>query len=261
MNNKLTLAIPKPCSQTWEQMKPTELGGFCQHCSTEVIDFTKMSTEELQRYFSHITGEVCGRLDSSQLEQLNRLNAINTSTPNRFSYKLLLASAIALFVHSDASSQQPSSKKHEPTHLEETGLSEKKSKGYRGTFEIRGVVKAAEDQSPIDKASVMVVSTGQGIITDSLGKFKLIVKGEPKQKQRLKVSYLGYETTNVDIVLGENSELIITLQPDQLIMGEVVVVGPKSRICTTLVGSIRYTTTKRPSFFKRVINHVGNWFR
>jgi hypothetical protein len=138
MNNKLTLAIPKPCSQTWEQMKPTELGGFCQHCSAEVIDFTKMSTEELQRYFNKKTGSVCGRLDSTQLEQLSHLNAANTSTPNRFSYKLFLASAIALFVHSNANSQQPSSIKQEPTHFEETGLLEKKSTGYRGTFEIRG---------------------------------------------------------------------------------------------------------------------------
>jgi hypothetical protein len=123
------------------------------------------------------------------------------------------------------------------------------------------VVKAAEDQSPIDKASVMVVSTGQGVVTDSVGKFKLIVKGERKQKQRLKVSYLGYETTNVDIVLGESSEVIVTLLPNNMLMGEVVVVGVTPRKSSTLVGSISYFTPKRLSFFKRVINHVGNWFR
>lgn len=261
MNNKLTLAIPKSCSQTWEQMKPTELGGFCQHCSTEVIDFTKMSTEELQRYFNQKTGAVCGRLDSTQLEQLSHLNAANTFTPNRFSYKLFLASAITLFVHSNANSQQSERKKQLPTHLVESGNLEKKKFIYPGIYEVRGVVKAADDKSPIPQASVKVVSTRQGVVTDSLGRFKLMVKGELKQKQRLQVSYLGYTTANVDVVLGENSQLMIELLPDNLIMGEVVVVGPKSKVCTTLVGSIRYTATKRPSFFRRVINHVGNWFR
>ena len=72
-----------------------------------MIDFTKMTTIELQRYFAQNRGEVCGRIDAGQMTQLNRLSTIDVASQSRFQYKWLLASAFTLFIHSSANSQQP----------------------------------------------------------------------------------------------------------------------------------------------------------
>lgn len=266
MNNKITLDIPKPCSQAWHEMKPTAIGGFCQQCNKDVIDFTKMTTAELQRYFAQNRGEVCGRIDAGQMAQLNQLSTVDIAAQSRFQYKWLLASAFTLFVHSSANSQQPVLKEQSPTHLVEPGQLEKKKFTYPGVYEVKGIVKAAEDQSPIQQASVKVVSTNQGMVTDSLGRFKLMIKGELNQKLKLQISYLGYATQDVEVVLGHNKELVVELLPDNLLMGEFEVVGYQSKKSSVLVGSITTISSadikacEKPSFFKRIINRVSSWF-
>ncbi len=65
------LAITKPCLQDWEAMLPTEDGKYCLSCKKQVIDFSKMSDEEVQNYFSNNTNQsTCGRFYTNQLERI-----------------------------------------------------------------------------------------------------------------------------------------------------------------------------------------------
>ena len=51
MKQDLILHIENPCDKSWNEMGKTVSGKFCSHCSTEVVDFTEMSTAELKAYF------------------------------------------------------------------------------------------------------------------------------------------------------------------------------------------------------------------
>ncbi|MBU3714115.1 MAG: hypothetical protein FGM46_04125 [Ferruginibacter sp.] len=59
--------IPEPCNQNWNQMSPTGIGRYCDTCKLTVVDFTKMSLDEIKNHLLN-NSYVCGRFDCSQVE-------------------------------------------------------------------------------------------------------------------------------------------------------------------------------------------------
>ncbi len=68
MSRPITISIPKPCHENWQEMTATERGGFCKSCQKEVIDFTKKTEDETHRILS-AGGATCGRFRTDQLER------------------------------------------------------------------------------------------------------------------------------------------------------------------------------------------------
>jgi hypothetical protein len=65
----LSISIPKPCHEDWNEMTPIEQGAFCGKCAKTVVDFTKKSTKEIKNFFlSRSQDKTCGRFLSSQLD-------------------------------------------------------------------------------------------------------------------------------------------------------------------------------------------------
>ncbi len=66
--NLFKIYIPEPCFEDWDKMTPTEQGAFCGVCSKDVIDFSKKSDEEIQRYLAeNANAKICGRFNVSQI--------------------------------------------------------------------------------------------------------------------------------------------------------------------------------------------------
>mgnify|MGYP002629858095 CR=1 FL=1 len=66
------ISIPKPCSENWNEMTPTDIGAFCQKCALEVYDFTNKSGDEIRDILTlNIGSRVCGRIEPRQLNELN----------------------------------------------------------------------------------------------------------------------------------------------------------------------------------------------
>ena len=57
------IKIAKPCNEAWDKMSKNNLGRHCQLCDKTVVDFTKMSSEEIRDYLSKKGKErICGRI-------------------------------------------------------------------------------------------------------------------------------------------------------------------------------------------------------
>jgi hypothetical protein len=70
MSNKIIqLSIPKPCSEKWNEMTPTEKGRFCSVCERNLIDFTHFSDDELLRFVKKNDDKICGRFTKNQLDR------------------------------------------------------------------------------------------------------------------------------------------------------------------------------------------------
>ncbi len=41
----MSITAPKPCTEKWDNMSPSERGGHCSVCQTEVVDFTDWKTD------------------------------------------------------------------------------------------------------------------------------------------------------------------------------------------------------------------------
>lgn len=69
-NKKITINVPEPCHENWNQMTPEDKGRFCAVCSKTVIDFSTMSNTEVQDYFIKTEEQnICGRFRSNQLSE------------------------------------------------------------------------------------------------------------------------------------------------------------------------------------------------
>lgn len=56
------IQIEKPCSENFHAMHSVEGGKFCDSCQTKVIDFTKMSLNEIENHFkTNSEQKICGR--------------------------------------------------------------------------------------------------------------------------------------------------------------------------------------------------------
>ncbi len=89
---------------------------------------------------------------------------------------------------------------------------------YAQERQVKGVVISAEDGEPIIGASVSIVGTTQGTVTDFDGNFMLNI---PASAKKITVSYVGMKPLTVDISQNMN----ITLYPDATQIDEVVVTG------------------------------------
>jgi hypothetical protein len=70
METKINIHIPDPCPENWNLMIPSEKGRFCDACNKVVVDFTRMDTEDIIRYFKDMQGtKVCGHFRDTQLTQ------------------------------------------------------------------------------------------------------------------------------------------------------------------------------------------------
>lgn len=98
MERKLKITIPKPCHEDWNKMTPDATGKFCHKCETSVIDFTKMSAIEIQKYFIENKGKkICGKFNNKQLDKLIiKIPYQVLETPMRFHKMFLLALLMAM---------------------------------------------------------------------------------------------------------------------------------------------------------------------
>ncbi len=65
--------IPTPCPEDWEKMKIGLTSRFCESCSKYVMDFTKMSRQEILEYLlENQSQRTCGRILPSQLDFTRR---------------------------------------------------------------------------------------------------------------------------------------------------------------------------------------------
>jgi TonB-linked SusC/RagA family outer membrane protein len=104
--------------------------------------------------------------------------------------------------------------------------------GFAQTRNITGTVTDKQTGEAIIGASVMVVGTTTGAITDIDGRFSLAVPSNAT----LTVSYVGYTPQRVSV--GNQSAITILLSEDEMKLEEVVVVGYGTQKKATLTGSV-----------------------
>ncbi|WP_372754489.1 SusC/RagA family TonB-linked outer membrane protein [Labilibaculum sp.] len=101
--------------------------------------------------------------------------------------------------------------------------------------EVTGVVSSGEDDTPIPFASVVLKGTTIGTSTDFDGKYVISVP----EGATLSFSMIGFET--MEVLVGEQTEINIVLEPRTTGLDEVVVVGygvQKKSVVTASISSV-----------------------
>lgn len=103
---------------------------------------------------------------------------------------------------------------------------------------VTGVV-VADDGFPMPGVTVMVKGTSKGTITDIDGKYNLQVS----RGSTLEFSFIGYEDRQV--VVGEDSEINVTLREEVELLDAFEVIGYGSRKKSDMIGSVSTVSSDR----------------
>ncbi len=94
----IKFSIPTPCHEDWNKMTANSQGAFCNSCQKNVIDFTKLSDEEVLQYLNNnLYKETCGRIEVKQLDRINLQIDENILYSNISNWKKYLAIILICF--------------------------------------------------------------------------------------------------------------------------------------------------------------------
>lgn len=230
-HKKIQISIPKPCSEDWSKMTPTERGRFCAMCTKEVVDFTKMNTNETI-YVLEKTPNLCGRFYAKQLDKdlISLDSAVSKRSGFHWLDKLVAASLVLFTVNSikaqGASKINDSQVKeqvletiHEDSNKIETPKNER--------VVIRGSITDIETLEPVAYAQIMAQNTEAGCLSDLNGKFELVLPASFQGDSLiLLIKFVGYLEQRITIYRKDFSqELDVKLDAPSALAGEVVVIG------------------------------------
>jgi hypothetical protein len=93
---QVSFSIPEPCHVPWEGMTTVnDIHRHCASCEKTVVDFSRMSDDELLLYLRHNSGSTCGRFAKHQLNRPMQLLP-GRSAPAKW-WKTLLLLPLTLF--------------------------------------------------------------------------------------------------------------------------------------------------------------------
>ncbi|MFO0357762.1 MAG: T9SS type A sorting domain-containing protein [Sphingobacteriaceae bacterium] len=107
-DKQVIIRVPEPCNEDWNKMNPDEKGRFCASCATSVVDFSKMSDEELKVFLINNKGQkTCGHFKRTQLNRpisitidLQKMPS-NMNATNKFAMALFIVFGSLLFSCTD----------------------------------------------------------------------------------------------------------------------------------------------------------------
>src|SRR6187402_1603316 len=109
MKSSLNLSIPTPCHEKWDNFTPVSNGRFCDSCSKVVIDFTKMSDQEILEFMQSKPAHACGRFRPNQLKIYSQTPIVKIN-PGLTLLKASLLSILMMLISKPASAQTANTK-------------------------------------------------------------------------------------------------------------------------------------------------------
>lgn len=98
---------------------------------------------------------------------------------------------------------------------------------------VSGRVKSSDGSETMPGVNVLVKGTTQGTATDIDGNFSIDV---PSESSVLVISFIGYQT--IEVQVGNQSRIDVTLEPDLSSLSEVIVVGYGTQERAKVTGAI-----------------------
>jgi TonB-linked SusC/RagA family outer membrane protein len=106
-------------------------------------------------------------------------------------------------------------------------------------IQVKGTVTSADGQGTLPGVSIVVKGTSQGTTTDGNGKFEITV---PNVESSLVFSFVGY--VSQEILVGNRTDINVTLQADNKALSELVVVGYGTQKRVNLTGAVTQIQSK-----------------
>jgi hypothetical protein len=178
-STRFILQIEKPCHTNLSAMERNDVGLFCTSCEKHVIDFSKLSDEEVISIVEKTDGKICGRFTKSQLDRVFTASQKRQSSPR---LNKILAGLFAFGMLESAHVEAKETKNAEmvwsdvkqQNNIPENDFEKNKISGDTAKNIISGIVLEDVTKKPVTNGFVILYGTSYTAPIDS-GKFSLII--------------------------------------------------------------------------------------
>lgn len=216
MKTQFNLDIKTPCTENYDEFKPTPNGGFCSSCTKEVVDFTNMSSDEIASFFKNKNAiNTCGRFHSNQLKTYNKhpkqvskfsfIGSIGLACLSLFSFGTLQAQ--------DTQNKTKNAENEDKKIIVKDNLKEVLVKG--NVTDTSGV--------PLPGVNIVLDGTSEGVATDFDGNF--VFPKKLKVGDVLIFSYIGMDSRKVVITNQDATSQLELKMEVGLQLSECILVG------------------------------------
>lgn len=218
------ITIPKPCKEDWEQMTQTEKGKHCASCNKVVIDFTKMSNDEIISILLKNKGnKVCGNFYNTQIDK--PVKYISLKRQSKWpAIAAMLAAGTFTFNWGFVQAQKDEIAKYETPTLR---VGEKKTEPSNDsliTYSIKILTK--EGKRPIYGASVHIEKIGE-YTSDKNGMINFSIS-EKEIPELIHISFWadGYKYEDIHIkkakiIHSKKIELLMVEYEEMMLKGDI----------------------------------------
>lgn len=212
MRKAITITIPEPCHENWNNMSPNEKGRFCKACDKTVHDFTKKTDEQIVKNFLD-NEKLCGRFKTNQLNK-----ELVYSRKDKNSFRTLLASGLfsMLAIGSYKSIAQTNPKTIQTDAIKNPSVKGKLATSILPENLVFGTV-LDENDLPLPGTIVIIKGTKKGTQTDFNGNFEL----KARKGETLVFRFIGYDSQEHEVL--DKSKYKINLKMEASIEGMVVI--------------------------------------
>lgn len=195
MQKNISLSIPDPCGERWENFTPTNLGGFCSACNKTVIDFTKASDAEILDFFKSKPAHACGRFRPDQLKVYLHPTSFKIN-PGIGLVKAGFLSLLFMLVNKPTTAQATTDKPKTEV-INRADPSVEASLVSEEEFVIKGIVMSEWDDYPLPGVNILLKGTTIGTTTDADGRFEFPKK--LREEDILVFSFIGLATKEYSV--------------------------------------------------------------
>ncbi|TDQ17532.1 carboxypeptidase-like protein [Algoriphagus boseongensis] len=225
------IRIPSPCSQNPKNFTPSNLGGFCQACQKEVVDFRKMNQQEVLEFITENPSKSCGIFKKSQVFDLSEPQ----KTKKLGLFWIVTALGILGF-------SLPSSGVNQgfldPTKTEISLENYFPKKGSSISKVLKGRVFSGEDKQALPTTTILIKGTTIGVHTNLKGEFELVIPDSiAKNRITLLISFVGYQTELKKVNLKKDNPNLgdIFLKEHDSVLGPYGLITPKKSFWGQLI--------------------------
>ncbi len=243
MHSKIN--IPKPCSENWDLMTPTEQGRHCEKCVKTVHDVSFLTNEEVEEKYIENNGQLCVRVQSERVihdpnPQKSLLKRLTYGVAATLAFFWLFIKNTVAQAQSDSTSTQ-----EEPNDSISTNV-----KSFSKIL-LRGYVRdSLENTEGVAFASVIVSKDSNQIgytVTNVEGMFVLELGGPflSTDTLLLQIVSIGMKTVTQKFNPKDTIPVDVHMKEENVCLGTTEIIGRKRTFTGVVMGVLYWPNGKK----------------
>lgn len=215
-----SLHLDSPCPEDVSNMKTNASGFFCDLCTKQVLDLTKMTPEEILNLLNKSNGNICASVTKEQLQTpiiyFDKPKPVSKLPYSKLAAGIILATSLTNPPNLEAQNYSPyiQTELNTPILHKDHEYIEQQMPLTSKEITIHGKVVYESSQKPIEHVKVSYITLGQIFTsyTNSSGEFLLkIPKKHIKEKNIIRLNYHHIKRKyNEPIIPLSNTNYIIS---------------------------------------------------